>query len=246
MALVLAYRGAGFGGWQVQPSGPPTLQGAVEKALSTLCDHPVRVHASGRTDAGVHAWGQVASFDTASRLPANEMLRGLKALLPAGILPRALGPVPPDFHARFSARGKTYEYYLWPGAAAWLFLDQYCWPIKQELDADAMGHALDGVIGQVDMAAFSTAGSEPGQTTLRHISRAELHDAGQGLLALRLTASGFLRHSVRNLVGSLVQVGRGDLPPQALGQMLAAGQRIFSGPKAPPAGLYLASVMYQG
>ncbi len=243
LALGLAYRGAGFAGWQVQP-GQATVQGAVEKALSTLCDQPVRVEASGRTDAGVNAWGQVASFTTTSRLPAPEMLRGLRALLPPGVWPRALGPVEADFHARYSARGKTYHYYLWPRAETGLFLNEYCWPMKEALDLAAMQAALDSLGNEVDLAAFATAGSEPGDTTMRRIHQARIGLVDGGLVELRLSASGFLRHSVRNLVGSLVQVGRGELAPGALAEMAAAGRRLHAGPKAPPQGLYLAQVFY--
>ncbi|MCF8032141.1 MAG: tRNA pseudouridine(38-40) synthase TruA [Desulfarculaceae bacterium] len=243
LALALAYRGAGFAGWQVQP-GEATVQGAVEAALSRLCDEPVRVEASGRTDAGVNAWGQVASFSTHSRLAAPEMLRGLRALLPGGIWPRALGPVEQEFHARYNARGKTYHYYFWPKAEAALFLEPHCWPLKAGLDLAAMGAALEELAGEVDLAAFSTAGSDPGLTTKRRIYRAELNQLDDGLVELRLTASGFLRHSVRNLAGSLAQVGRGELRPAALAEMALAGQRLYSGPKAPPQGLYLAQVFY--
>lgn len=243
LALAVAYRGAGFAGWQVQP-GEPTIQGAVEAALSRLCDQPIRVEASGRTDAGVNAWGQVASFSTTSRLAAPEMLRGLRALLPGGVWPRALGPVDAEFHARYSAQGKTYHYYLWPRAEAPLFLEPHCWPLKAGLDVESMRAALAGLIGEVDLAAFSTAGSEPGLTTKRMIHRAELNQLSDGMVELRLTASGFLRHSVRNLAGSLVQVGRGELPPQAMAEMARAGSRLYSGPKAPPQGLYLARVFY--
>ena len=243
LALGLAYRGAGFVGWQVQP-GAATVQGAVETALSRLCDQPIRVEASGRTDAGVNAWGQVASFTTTSRLAAPEMLRGLRALLPPGVWPRALGPVAPEFHARYSAQGKTYHYYLWPQAEAGLFLEPHCWPLKAELDLAAMQTALAGLEGEVDLAAFATAGSEPGHTTLRQIHRAQARPTPDGLIEISLCASGFLRHSVRNLVGSLVQVGKGELPPAALAEMAVAGQRLYSGPKAPPQGLYLARVFY--
>lgn len=244
LALVVAYCGQGWTGWQVQPDAP-TLQGALETALSTLCDQPIRVHASGRTDAGVHAWGQVAAFDTTSRLPAEPMLRGLRALLPAGLWPRALGPVAVDFHPRFQARGKTYDYYLWPGAETGLFLEPFCWPLKGRLDLAAMTAALAQLIGEVDMAAFASQGSEAKGPTLRRLSQAQVAAQADGLLRVRLSASGFLRHSVRNLVGGLVQVGRGELEPAALAQMAAAGRRIYAGPKAPPGGLYLNRVYFQ-
>ncbi|RJX31049.1 MAG: tRNA pseudouridine(38-40) synthase TruA [Desulfarculus sp.] len=244
LALVLAYCGQGWTGWQVQPQAP-TLQGALEAALGTLCDQPIRVHAAGRTDAGVHAWGQVAAFDTTSRLPAAQMLRGLRALLPSGLWPRALGPVAAEFHPRFQARGKTYDYYLLPAAKTGLFLEPFCWPLAEPLDAAAMAQALDQLRGEVDMAAFASQGSEVQGSTLRRLSQAQVTAQADGLLRVRLSASGFLRHSVRNLVGGLVQVGRGDLEPAALAQMAAAGRRLFAGPKAPPGGLYLNRAYYQ-
>ncbi|MBU1274787.1 MAG: tRNA pseudouridine(38-40) synthase TruA [Proteobacteria bacterium] len=243
LALGLAYRGDGFLGWQVQPKGL-TVQGALEKALTKLCDQPIRVAASGRTDTGVNAWGQVASFATTSTLSLERMLRGLRSLLPPGVWPRALGPVPRDFHARFSAQGKTYHYYLWPQAQGGLFLDGLCWPLRGALELEPMARALAGLVGPVDMAAFASAGSEPGESTMRQLYRAELSLVEGGLVEVRLTASGFLRHSVRNLVGSLVQVGQGRLEPSGLARMAQAGKRLRPGPKAPPHGLYLARVFY--
>lgn len=243
LALGLAYRGDDFLGWQVQPEGL-TVQGALEKALTKLCDQPIRVAASGRTDTGVNAWGQVASFATTSPLPQERMLRGLRSLLPPGVWPRALGPVAPDFHARYSAQGKTYHYYLWPLAQGGLFLDRLCWPLRGALELEPMARALEGLVGPVDMAAFASAGSEPGESTVRQVYRAELSLVEGGLVEVRLTASGFLRHSVRNLVGSLVQVGQGRLEPSDLARMAQAGKRLHPGPKAPPHGLYLAQVFY--
>ncbi len=243
LALGLAYRGDGFGGWQVQPRGL-TVQGALEAALTKLCDQPIRVAASGRTDTGVHAWGQVASFATTSDLSLERMLRGLRSLLPPGVWVRALGPVAPEFHARYSAQGKTYHYYLWPAAQGGLFLEGLCWPLREALDLAAMAQALQQLEGPVDLAAFMSAGGEPGESTVRQLHRAELSPVEGGLVEVRLTASGFLRHSVRNLVGSLVQVGWGRLEPGELARMAAAGRRLRPGPKAPPHGLYLARVFY--
>jgi tRNA pseudouridine38-40 synthase len=245
LALGLAYRGDGFLGWQVQPQGP-TVQGALEAALARLCDEPVRVFASGRTDTGVHAWGQVASFTTTSGLSLERMLRGLRSLLPPSVWVRALGPVPEDFHARYSAQGKTYHYYLWPEAQGGLFLDGLCWPLRAALDPEPMAQALNGLLGPLDMAAFASAGGDPGESTVRELHRAEISPVPGGLLEVRLTASGFLRHCVRNLVGSLVQVGRGQMAPAEMARMARAGKRLRPGPKAPPYGLYLAQVFYTG
>jgi len=243
LALGLAYRGDGFLGWQVQPKGP-TVQGALEKALTKLCDQPIRVFASGRTDTGVHAWGQVASFATTSALSLERMDRGLRSLLPPAVWLRALGPVPEGFHARYSAQGKTYHYYLWPQAQGGLFLEGLCWPLRGSLDLEPMARALEGMVGPVDMAAFASAGGDPGESTIRVLHRAEISPVPGGLVEVRLTASGFLRHCVRNLVGSLVQVGRGQMPPGEMARMAQAGKRLRPGPKAPPYGLYLAQVFY--
>lgn len=243
LALVLAYDGTAYGGWQVQPEGP-TIQAAVEAALSRLCDHPVRLAASGRTDAGVHAVGQVAAFSTTSRLELDRMARGLAALLPPDIHPRALGAVADDFHPRYHALAKTYDYYLRPGAAAPVFLNRFAWPLREPLDPAALQKALELLPGRRDLAALASRGSEVNGSTVRRILAAELTRFDHGLWRVRVCATGFLRHVMRNLVGTLVQIGRGRLGPRDLMDMLAAGRRIHPGPKAPPAGLFLSRVYY--
>ena len=244
LALVLAYEGSPFAGWQVQP-GECTVQGELEKALTRLCDHPVRIQASGRTDAGVHALGQVAHFSTASRLSLERMARGLMALTPPEIHIRGLGQVADGFHARYDARAKTYEYYLWPGAKAPLFLMNRAWCLARPLDEARVREALGFCTGLVDMAALASQGSEVEGSTIREISAARLETGPGGLWRISLTATGFLRHAVRNLVGILSQVGSGRMAPEELRHMLAMGKRLRPGPKAPPCGLYLARVYYR-
>lgn len=244
LALVLAYDGAGFGGWQVQPRGP-SVQGAVEAALARLCDHPLRVHASGRTDAGVHALGQVAGFVTTSALPLNRMERGLRSLLPPGVHLRALGPVPSAFHARYSALAKTYDYWLWPGATAPLFLAGRLWPLPMALDGAAMAQALGLLVGERDLAVLAAAHCEAKGSTVREIIAAGLVRLPDGPWRVRVTATGFLRHVVRNLVGLLVRVGRGQLSPEGLLAMIETGGELRGGSKAPPQGLYLNRVYYR-
>lgn len=245
LALVLAYDGGGWAGWQAQPR-KATLQVAVEEALGRLCGHSLRLAASGRTDAGVHALGQVASFGTTSTLPAARMLKGLRALLPAGLLARDLGAVPADFHARYSAQAKTYDYYLWPQAGlAGLFLRDRLWALDRRLDPQAVAQALAMLPGDRDLKALASQGQEAKGSTVRRILEARLDTWPGGPWRVRLTATGFLRHVVRNLLGVLSQVGTGHLPPGALIEMLEAGQRLYAGPKAPPQGLYLNRVYYQ-
>lgn len=244
LGLVLAYLGEGFSGWQVQPKGR-TIQGRVEASLSKLCDEPVRVFASGRTDAGVHAWGQVAHFATSSRLSLERMQRGLQSLLPSGVHLRRLGPVSPEFHARFDAKAKTYDYYLWPAAQAGLFMAGRVWVMKRSLDPALVKRALELCLGEKDLRAMACQGWEVKGSTLRRILKTELEVEESGLWRISLTATGFLRHAVRNLVGALSQVGAGRLAPGDLAEMLAAGKRLYAGPKAPPGGLYLSRVFYQ-
>jgi tRNA pseudouridine38-40 synthase len=243
--MVLAYDGGPFAGWQVQP-GKRTVQGEVEAVLARLCDHPVRVHGSGRTDAGVHAWGQVASFATASCLAPQRMLKALAALLPPEIYPRALSEVPQEFHARYSVRAKTYDYFLWPATGPALFLRGRLWPLARELDARLVRQALAVLPGERDLAAFASRNAEAGSdgSTVRRILEARLDEGPRGLWRIRLTATGFLRHVVRNLVGSLAQVGWGGLAPSAIPEMLKAGRRLHPGPKSPACGLYLNRVYY--
>jgi tRNA pseudouridine38-40 synthase len=243
MALVLAYEGSGFAGWQLQP-GKRTVQEETEKALSTLCDEPIRIEASGRTDSGVHALGQVASFSTKSRLSLERMGRGLASLLPDDVQVRELGPVPDGFHARFDCTAKTYHYYLWPQAKAPLFLQNRLWALREKLDPGAMREALFLVMGQCDLMAFASRLGEAAEgSTVRQVMEAGLDDSGPVWL-VRITGSGFLRHVVRNLVGACAQVGMGRLKPRAISEMLEARRRIYAGPKAPAGGLYLARVYY--
>ncbi len=244
LALVLAYDGSAFNGWQVQPH-ERTIQGELENALGRLCDQPVRLQASGRTDAGVHAWGQVAHFQTTSALDCRRMLAGLRALAPEDVWVRELGEVPADFHARYQARAKTYDYYLWPRARAPLFLRRRLWVLKAGLDREAVARALSLVEGEHDLRAFASGGNETKGSTVRRILEARLTVGGEGIWRIRLTATGFLRHVVRNLVGACCQVGQHRLAPEALARMLKAGSRLYPGPKAPPGGLYLNRVYYR-
>ncbi len=243
LAVALAYNGSAFKGWQVQP-GLPTVQGLLEGVLERICGHRIRIVGAGRTDSGVHALGQVASFATTSALPAATIHRALNALVPPEIVIRAVVDTPVQFHARYSARAKTYYYYLWPNAGPGLFMRGLCWVLPGKVEFEPMEQALELLVGELDMKAFSTGPLKPGASSVRIVSEARIEQLPHGLWRVVITASGFLRHVVRNLVGSLVQVGRGKLPPQALVEMARARQRLVPGPKAPPGGLYLARVYY--
>jgi len=242
--MVLAYRGTTYAGWQVQPDAP-SVQGEVEKALARLLNHPVRLAASGRTDAGVHAWGQVAAFSTENPMRLAEIRRALSAMLPPDILCRALSPVAPEFHPRYGAKRKTYCYYLAPGRAPNPFTLDMLWPIKHNLSPGPVREALAGLPGERDLAGLASGPVEVKGGTERLIESAVLVVEPGGLWRVEITANGFLRHVVRNLVGVLYQIGAGKLAPKALMEIIRAGHRLYAGPKAPPGGLYLARVEYE-
>ena len=246
LALLVAYDGRDFSGWQIQP-GKLTIQETLEKALSQLNNQPVRLEASGRTDAGVHAWGQVAAFKVSSDLPLTRMMSGLRSgLLPASIYVRCLGIVPEGFHPRFQAQAKTYDYYLRCGRFLGPFMNHYMWHLPFTLDLEAMRQCLRQLHGVWDFKLLSGPRCQVQGSTSRTILSAELAaEEASGLIRVRITASGFLRHVVRNLIGLLVQVGLGRIKTEDLLHMLQSPQRNLSAPKAPPGGLYLHSVWYQ-
>jgi len=242
-ALVLAYDGIFFGGWQIQPN-ISTIQGELERVLSKLCSHPVRVCGSGRTDAGVHALGQVASFKIMTDLTIKKILTALRILLPSQIYPRELGEVPLDFHARYSAKIKTYDYYLWPQAGPTLFLHRKFWSLMRVLSESKVYETLELLPGLRDLRTFTSRSAKVYGSTLRRIYEAKLDIDIYGLWRIRVTANGFLRHIVRNLVGALVQVGYGQLQPDEIWEAFEIGKQLKGGLKAPAYGLYLNRVYY--
>ncbi len=245
LKLTLEYDGAPFVGWQVQPNGP-SVQGAVEAALDKLCGAPARVTGAGRTDAGVHARGQVASLDPPRDLPLSAWTAGLNAHLPPEVACVRAEEAPPGFDARRWARGKRYVYTLvrspvrsplWRGRA---------WELRRPLDVAAMTAALPHLRGSHDFSALRAADC-PATTTVREVRelsiRAELLREGE-LLEVRIEATAFLKHMVRNLVGTLVEVGHGKRSPDSLVELLDSRDRTRAGPTAPPHGLLLDEVFY--
>ncbi len=237
--LTLAYEGAAYAGWQRQKN-EPTVQQAVEDALSRLTDSPVRIVGAGRTDAGVHALGQVASFTTDSGLPANELERALTAMLPDDIRLLQLREVDKGFNARYDALGKCYRYHVWAGRRAPLFARRYVWAAGRELDENRLKAGLEIVTGEHDFAAFRSTGSDV-KSTVRTMFRAELKRSGR-LYTFEFEADGFLRHMVRALVGTLID-GRG---PDEMERILSSGERSAAGRTAPAEGLFMAWVEYPG
>jgi tRNA pseudouridine38-40 synthase len=241
LKLTLAYDGTRFVGWQRQAEGD-SIQGVLEDALARFERAPVTVHGAGRTDAGVHALGQVASVRVTFEHDAATLLRALNAQLPEEIRVLAVEDAPPDFHARFSAREKSYRYQLRSGGVESPFQREYVWHLPERLDVTAMRAAAQVLEGTHDFAAFQSVGTQV-PTSIRTISRSHLGEEGE-LLVYDVTGDGFLRHMVRSIVGTLVDIGRGWRNVESMAALLDGGTRAQAGATAPPHGLFLARVDY--
>jgi tRNA pseudouridine38-40 synthase len=243
LRLVLEYDGTQFAGWQRQAQGERTVQGTLGDALLRVCGQPADVEGAGRTDAGVHARGQVAGVRVETRLAPAELLRALNAVLPADLAVRSLDLAPEGWHPRRSARRKLYRYAIWNGRIRSPLRERFAHWVPQPLDAGAMGQAAASLVGTRDFRSFQAAGSDVEQT-VRTLFRAELLGEPGGELALELEGDGFLRHMVRNVAGTLIEVGLGRRPPESLPALLEARNRDLAGPTAPPQGLVLVHVGY--
>jgi tRNA pseudouridine38-40 synthase len=241
LKLTLAYDGTRLIGWQRQAEGD-SVQGLLEDALARFEGSPVTVHGAGRTDAGVHALGQVASVQVTCAHDVMTLTRALNAQLPEDVRVLAIEEVPPEFHARFSARSKTYRYQIRHGTVADPFERAYVWHMPERLDVDAMGRAAGVLVGTHDFAAFQSLGSAT-RDSVRTITRSVVADA-DGRLTYDISGGGFLRHMVRAIVGTLVEIGRGFREPESMASLLQGSARSDAGPTAPPQGLFLVRVDY--
>jgi tRNA pseudouridine38-40 synthase len=241
LKLVLEYDGSRYCGWQVQ-GHEPTIQGVLEQALAKILGERIRVHGAGRTDAKVHALGQVASFRTSATLPTDALRHGLNSLLPRDIAVYEIEEAAPDFHARFSAQGKTYVYRILTRPVRSPIRLRYVWHMPRSLDVGSMTEAATALLGTHDFTSFRAAGS--GVVTSERTITAVTLDREDDEIVLRCTASGFLRHMVRNIVGTLVEVGHGRRTPSEVPRIIAARDRRVAGMTAPPQGLYLVQVLY--
>jgi len=244
--LIIAYDGTDFHGWQMQ-SNKPTVQGEIVNVLRRITQENLQLHGAGRTDAGVHALGQIGSFRTQSTLSAGEFQRALNALLPPTIRIVAAEEVGPDFNARWSARGKIYRYRLYRGRVVppvlWRYVLHYPFP----LDEDAMRDASARFVGMHDFASFAAStGSEEDdkeRSTEREIYSTELVRSSDGEeLVFTIRGRSFLRYMVRKIVGTLLDVGRGKLKPDDIDRLYELKDRSKSGPTVPPQGLCMVSV----
>jgi tRNA pseudouridine38-40 synthase len=244
--LVLAYDGTGFSGWQVQPDAA-TVQGTLASAIGRITGEKVLPQGSGRTDAGVHALAQVATFQTESVVPAGNFLIALNDILPAAIRVLEAAEVPAEFHPRKSARAKTYRYRMYRAAICPPFLANYVWHYPYPLDEDAMQEAAPLIAGEHDFTSFAAADPERERdgnvSNVRQIvSSRWWREADEFIYEVR--GSGFLHHMVRNLVGIFLLVGKGTLKPQGVITILEAKNRSAAGATAPACGLYLMNVEY--
>jgi tRNA pseudouridine38-40 synthase len=240
--LLLEYDGSRYHGWQRQLDAA-TIQGVLEDAVARLTQARVAVIGSGRTDAGVHARGQVANFRTESAIPLRAFHQGLNSLLPKDIAVLEAIEAPPEFHARKSARAKTYEYRILNRPDRSPLYRNYAWWLARRLDLAAMAGAAAALPGEHDFTAFRASGSD-NINPVRRVLAAAWQDEPGGWLTFTITATGFLRGMVRSLVGTMAEVGQGKAPPAKLAELLTSRARHLAGPTAPPQGLYLVEVVY--
>lgn len=244
IALGIEYNGRAFNGWQTQQPGVRTVQSTLEAALASVAASPVAVVCAGRTDAGVHAIGQVAHFDTrVERAPRNWLL-GVNTKLPDDVSLCWAQPVADEFHARFSATGRTYRYVIVNREARSSILAGRATWIHRRLDAERMHHAGQALLGSHDFSSYRALACQA-KSPIRELRRLSVRREGD-LLELVVTANAFLHHMVRNIVGVLLAIGRGDRPETWAGEVLALRDRTLGGVTAPPDGLYLAAVDYPG
>jgi tRNA pseudouridine38-40 synthase len=249
--LILSYDGSAYHGWQVQPDRA-TIQGTLSAALHHLTGETVLPQGSGRTDAGVHALAQVTTFSLATNIPPENLLRALNRALPPSIRVLTAEHAPDIFHARYSARRKTYEYRIFTGRICPPFLAPYAWDCPWPLALEPMQLAATHLLGTHDFTSFAasdpdlstrTDNQQPTTDNTRTLFHSQITPEDD-LLHYRVTGSGFLHHMVRNIVGTLVEIGRGSLPADSIPAILAARDRSAAGPTAPPNGLFLVSVDY--
>ncbi len=240
--LLIEYDGTNYLGWQVQPKGP-TIQGMLGDKIKLLTGESIQLFGSGRTDAGVHALGQVAHFKTQSRMDLCSMQRALNSLLPRDIVIQKIEEVEEGFHARKHAKSKIYEYRILNRSLRSAFHRGYVWHIPQKLNLTQMKKATQCLIGEHDFSAFRTVGSST-RTTVRRVIQSEWKRGRGGFIRFEIEANGFLKQMVRSIVGTLVEVGKGKINPEEFQKILTSKDRKKAGPTAPAHGLFLEEVKY--
>jgi tRNA pseudouridine38-40 synthase len=239
--VIIEYDGTSYSGWQLQ-SGQDSIQARIERALEQIFSQPIRVHAAGRTDAGVHAREQVVAFRLPRPFDPSELMRALNALLPPDIAVITAACAEHSFDPRRDARSRSYEYRVLNQQLRSAFEFRYSWLVREPLDLEAMNEAAGIFLGEHDFAAMRSLGSDE-KTTVRRVLASEWRRDGT-LLIYRVKATAFLRHMVRTMVATMVEVGRGAMTSQQIAQLLAKGDRSLAPAPAPSCGLYLVQVHY--
>ena len=252
LKLTLSYDGSEFSGWQVQPDAA-TVQGMLASAIGRITGEKVLPQGSGRTDAGVHALAQVVTFVTESSVPTANFLKALNDILSASVRVLEVAEMPPAFHARHSARAKTYRYRIFRDSICPPFVARYVWHYPYSLDEDAMNRAAELVVGENDFTSFAAVdpersrdGQDEHEKTCSNVRKifSSSWERGADELSYTVRGSGFLHHMVRNLVGTFILVGKGTLQVADVTRILEARNRSAAGPTAPASGLYLVEVEY--
>ncbi|WP_419024993.1 tRNA pseudouridine(38-40) synthase TruA [Emergencia sp.] len=250
--LTIEYDGTNFCGWQRQP-GVRTVQGELEQALSKVCGEAIKLNGTSRTDAGVHALGQRASFKGEFGIPTDRIMLAANNLLCGGmnvkgkcsdVCIREVKEMAPAFHARFDARGKKYRYIIRNSREMDVFARNYCYQVKTPLDLAAMRQAASLIVGTHDFACFQAAGGNPRETTVRTVFSLDVFHREDGHIVIEITGDGFLYNMVRIIAGTLVEVGQGKINPQEISAVIMSKERQRAGHTAPPEGLYLVEIYY--
>lgn len=250
--LVIEYDGTNFRGWQIQPEGR-TVQGEIEHVLKYLAGREIHIHGTSRTDSGVHALGQCASFTWDNPLPTEKLASIMNKRFGVGGLGRSGAPgdiriveareVPPEFHARYSCIGKTYRYVIDRGSD--IFARNYAFQYPNSLDVGRMRAGAEHIVGTYDFKSFETSGGTPRETTVRTISSLTVNeDAENGHIIIEVTGDGFLYNMVRIIVGTLIEVGDGRREPESVAEVISARSRAKAGFTAPACGLYLEEIYF--
>jgi len=240
--LIMQYEGTRYHGWQKQTSPDYTIQGKLEALLGKLFGEPVQVYGSGRTDAGVHAMGQAVNFHTESRMPLPEMLSAINHYLPDDIAAVEIREMPERFHSRLHAKGKCYCYQVLTGTVPDVFRRRYALEIEEKLDVEAMRKAASWLVGEHDFKSFTSA-KKGKKSTIRRLDEIRIEESGK-ILRFWFRGDGFLYHMVRILMGTLLEVGRGERDPDSIPELINARNREIAGYLVPAKGLTLIEVYF--
>lgn len=240
--ITIQYEGTRYQGWQRQETSENTIQGKMERLISRMCGEAIELQGSGRTDAGVHALGQVANFHTESEMSVEEMLSYMNQYLPEDIAVTEIKEAAPRFHSRLNASGKCYRYQVINSAIPDVFRRRYALEVPQPLDEEAMRRAAALLCGEHDFKAFTSA-KKGKKSTVRRIDSIEI-ERQEEILTFTFRGDGFLYHMVRILMGTLLEVGRGERTPESMAALLESGERQQAGALVPAKGLTLVEVLY--